>query len=488
MRWDRPRAGRTIGGVFFLADEMGAGKSFQVICAAQSLYARREIHRVIVVAPAAVRSVWFDPELGELRQHLWLDVPNRVFEYHGKVRRWDLGPLGDNRLKWVITNYDYIRRPEHLAGLLAIADRKTWLVLDESSAIKNHKTAQAKACLKLRGKCGRVTLLNGTPITQSPLDMFSQGLVMDPRILDCNFWQFRARYAVLGGWEKKQIVGWINLPDLQKRFAPYVLRRLKEDCLDLPEKLPPIALPAPMTERTWSIYQAMRNDMIAWLETDTLSVASQAIVKIMRLAQVTSGFLGGVVRESLDEEGEIVERPEPIKEVGHEKLDVFLAWWLQQIEQDQNFKCLVWCRFRPETARLLKALETYRVDIGAIQGQQKPAERAAAIRLLDPRTMPAGPVVVVGSPAAGSMGLNLVGAHTVVHMSNDHSLKTRLQADDRVHRPGQRHVVSYFDVVATGPQGQKTIDHTILKALKTREDLARWTTAAWLAELRQLPS
>jgi SNF2 family DNA or RNA helicase len=127
------------------------------------------------------------------------------------------------------------------------------------------------------------------------------------------------------------------------------------------------------------------------------------------------------------------------------------------------------------------------VDVAPLWGSQKKQERADALRLLDPRTAPTGPVVVVGTPKTGSLGLNLTAAHTVIYMSNDYSLMTRKQSGDRVHRPGQRHVVSYFDVVATGPQGQKTIDHTILKALQTKQDLASWTTAAWLAELRELP-
>lgn len=73
----------------------------------------------------------------------------------------------------------------------------------------------------------------------------------------------------------------------------------------------------------------------------------------------------------------------------------------------------------------------------------------------------------------------------MLYMSNDFSLKTRLQSEDRVHRPGQMHPVSYFDVIATGPQGQKTIDHAVVKSLKAKEDIADFTTAAWLDALAE---
>jgi SNF2 family DNA or RNA helicase len=482
---------------FALFDEMGAGKSKQVVDAALLLAVRNIINRVIIVCPAPVRSVWSDPELGELKKHLWYSVPSRVIEFHARRRQWDFGPLGDARLKWIVTNYDFIRRTDHLAQLLSVADKNTLLVLDESSAVKNSKAQQSKACMKLRLKCGRIVLLNGTPIANNPLDMYSQGNIMDPRILDCKYiQQFYARYAVqtpvmIGGrvlktkWggPVKTITGWTNIEDLQQRFAPYVLRRLKADCLDLPEKLPSVVITVPLTETTWSVYKQMRDEMVAWLSDTTVCAASQAIVKAMRLAQITSGFLGGLEDEVLDDEKQrIINVPAPLKTIGQEKLDAFLVWWKQQIEQDPNFKLLVWSRFRAEVDRLAASVTD--ATVGRLWGGQKPQERLDVLRLLDPRTAPAGPVLVVGVPKTGAFGLNLTAAHTVMYISNDYSLMVRAQSEDRVHRPGQRHVVSYYDVVATGPQGQKTVDHTVLKALVEKQNLATWTTSAWLAELR----
>jgi ATP-dependent DNA helicase len=83
------------------------------------------------------------------------------------------------------------------------------------------------------------------------------------------------------------------------------------------------------------------------------------------------------------------------------------------------------------------------------------------------------------------MGLNLTAAHTVIYLSNDFSLKTRLQSEDRVHRPGQIYPVSYFDMIATGPQGQKTIDHLVAKSLMNKEAIADLTTSAWISALTE---
>jgi len=493
---------------FFLADEMGAGKTKQVIDALLALYVADKIDRVIVLAPAAVRSVWFDQELGELAKHLWMDVACAVTLYHAKAKTWFWLAAGateapSKKLEWIISNYEFIRPVDRLKPLLALCNARTALVLDESSAVKSHRAKQTKACRALRAKCGRVILLNGTPIANSPGDMYSQGELMHPGVLACRtFIHFRARYAIMGGYKAKQIVGWTNLEDLQRRFAPFVLRRLKVDCLDLPEKLPSVALTVPLSTETWTLYKEMRDEMVVWLNQASMSMASQAIVKAIRLAQLTSGFIGGVREQAMPADRpewlpfaqepehlrtreESVEGAPELRDVSREKLDLFLAWFDLMLEEDPDLKLLVWCRFRPEVERVVRELKARNVLTGVLYGGQKAADRDEALRMLDPRTAPRSRAVVVGTPSTGSMGLNLTAAHTVVYMSNDFSLKTRLQSEDRVHRPGQVNRVSYFDVIATGPNGQRTIDHVIMKALQSKHDIATWTMSAWIRALSE---
>ena len=487
-------------GCKFLADDMGAGKTKQVIDAAQWLFTQDEIDRVIVVAPAPVRSVWFDRETGELTKHLWVDLPAEVIEYHARKQKrtwlWTDGKH-KRRLQWIITNYEFIRQSGRLENLLNVAGGRTLLVLDESSSVKNHRAAQSKACLALRRRCDRVWILNGTPISQSPGDLYSQANILNPKILACkNYFHFRARYAVMGGFMQRAIVSWRDLEDLQSRMAPFVMRRLKSECLDLPPKLDPITLTATLTPETWKVYVDLRDQLVSWLDQQTAAVAPQAGVKAMRLAQVTSGFVGGV--QEIEEEESPIDsglpptmtiKALPPREIGREKLDVILNWVSERLSADSQLKMLLWCRFRPEAERIVKELtqpNTYTgLTVGALWGGQHRDDRTASLRLLDPDVAPEGPVVVVGTLGTGSVGLNLAASHEVVYCSNDYSLFKRLQSMDRVHRPGQRYPVSYFDVVAVGPAGQKTIDHAVVKALRAREELATWTTSAWVSALTE---
>jgi SNF2 family DNA or RNA helicase len=470
-----------------LFDEMGAGKTFQVIAAAQFLYMAGIINRVIVIAPAAVRSVWYHPEYGEIKKHSFKGLKKLVHSFHAKTDAW--GDTQEPFLHWMVTNYEFVRSRSRLDELLPFCTSKTLLVLDESSAIKNYKAEQTKACFEIRAKCGRIVILNGTPISNNPGDLYTQSRIMHFDILGCKTWfNYRARYGVLGGFMNRQIIEWRNLEDIQKRLAPHVLRRLKIDCLDLPPKLEPVTIAVPLTPATWEVYRNMRDEMVSWLSDGTVSTASQAIVKAMRLAQITSGFLGGMEQISFDmddEEHEGIGKPIPPKFLSAEKTGAFMLWYKDQLELDPNFKVLIWCRFRAQVEGVAEQFKLLfpKTQIGLIWGGQKPAERDAAKQLLDPRSMPEGPVAVIGTPATGSMGLTMTGTSVVVYLSNDFSLKTRLQSEDRVHRPGQTQPVSYFDYVATGPKGQKTIDHQILKALRTKEDIANWTTSAWVNAL-----
>jgi hypothetical protein len=478
-RWDDPRVGRVVPGCFFLADEQGAGKTRQAIEAAQRLYLEGTIDRVMVVCPAPVRPVWYDPDLGQLSEYL--TVPSRVFEYRQKIRSWERDTEGNTKpLDVIVSNYEFLRRPDRLALLLDRADAGTFLILDESSAVKGHQSQQTKAMLNLRRQCGRVLLMNGTPVGDNPGDLYAQARIMGDDILGCKSWfQFRARYAVLGGFKGRAIVDWVNLEDLSARMKPYVMRRLKDDCMDLPPRLPPVALEVPLTPATWRVYKEMKAETIAFLESGGVAVAAQAGVRVMRLAQITSGFLGGV--QDPDDPGDV-----RTEEISSEKLDWLLGWIREQRATDPNLKLIVWSRFRAEVQRTAEAIRTtFPGPCLPLWGGQPREERSAALRLLAPGHAPAGPASVVGITATGSMGLNMAASHTVLYLSNDHRRMIRSQSMERPHRAGQTHPVSYFDCVATGPEGQKTVCHIIQKALRRKEDTATWTTRDWVTALKE---
>lgn len=544
--------------VFMIADEVGAGKTKQCIDAAQIFFESRTIDSVLVVAPAAARGVWADPDLGEIAKHSWRDVPYLCRQYsvlfddmtkmeglHGSAVDVKL-PF----LRWVITNYEFVRRADRRKHLMQWLKRRNfWLICDESWCLKDHNTEQWKAVHEirqmsarvtivesiarppsLRGACLRVTLLNGTPIADSPMDINAQMQMLDEKILgfeytnakgkkvwSCADSRFRNYYAGLAvNPTQQQMIMWRNQPasqqwqrleELREKVAPYVIRRKTRDCFDLPPTLEPVLLEAKLKPETWKIYKGMRDDMLAWLSTSEASQAGQAIVKGIRLAQITSGFLGGVQTMDLNEDFEarfcscspetgtcdfhqrdVTSTPAAptIKEIGREKLDAMLDW-LSRIEQPDRI--LIWARFRAEIERTARAFDGsepwLRRKMHLLYGEQKKAARQAAVDALNPALHPEGLVGVVGSAQAGGAALNLAGASLAISLSQDFNLRIYLQKNGRIDRPGQTQPIRYVDVVATGPSGQRTIDHHVLAALRTKEDIANWTTATWRKKLEE---
>lgn len=512
---------------FALFDEVGAGKSKQVVDAAQILHwCMGQIDTVVVLTPGFARSVWADedPMLGEVAKHAWDIVPNFIHEYHKRYSEIEWQP---NALNWVVSNYEFIRRDDRLHDLLMmLRGRKTWLVCDESWAIKGRRADQSRACARIRYKrCERVTILNGTPLADGkPVDLYAPMMILDKELLGVkNFTHFRSKYCVMGGHMNKQIVEYQNLDELNARIAPHVLSRRTRDCFDLPDMLDPILVEARLSPETWKVYKDMRDEMVSWLGTQA-SVSKQAIVRGLRLAQITSGYLGGLEEVDADLDVTVPEKnpfgaapawlrsiheqaspgpevvspfagpgvagipPDPAglstagtrtvtKEIGREKLDAMMNW-LGTFQPMPN-KLLVWCRFRPELVRTTKEISKLYRNVQNLKGGQRPDERLAAKRLLAPEADPNEKGCVVGNQKAGGASLNFSAANIAIYLSQGPALIERTQSIGRIERPGQRNPMRIVDIVATGPKGQKTIDHQILRALRSKDDMARWTVDQW---------
>lgn len=478
---------------FALFDEMGVGKTKQTIDAACVLYDNGIINTVIIACPAQTKTVWRDPDLGEIRKHAW--VPSNVCHYYGghtTIKR-ERGTL-----TWVVVSYEFLRQDTPLQRLLKQIDGdKTMLVMDESIFLKSPKARQTRQMYELAKVCARRYILNGTPIGNNLLDLYAQFKMLHPDILGCSsYFHFRARYAIMGGFQNKQVIGFKNAEDINRLTAPYVLRRLKEDCLDLPPKTythSEVALSA----ENWKRYKSMRDDMVVWLDSEACMV-QHAPVKAMRLSQITSGFLGGISDvEPAEFEllGMLGSNPvigvsgeARTEEIGREKLDFIMGWLEQRYAESSNFRVLIWCRFRKELERLFdtirgeQSLTKYNIRLHSIYGQQSRTERDRAVQ---EGMAGNGAAVILGNPHAGGFGLNLTTLPYVVYLSSDYSLLTRQQSEDRVHRPGQTRNVEYLDVIATGPDGQRTIDHQVVKALRKKEEMANWTTERWRVALME---
>lgn len=475
---------------FALFDEMGAGKSKQVIDAACTLAYEGQIDTVLIIVPASCRIVWVEPEIGEIRKHSW--VAGGVWEYHAKSKEvWSTRsgePPNSAYIQWVVTNYEFLRSDDRLTDLCErLKHSKVMLVLDESAYIKSRTAKQTKAVAKLRTYCKRCVILNGTPVTNSPMDLWSQMNVLSPKILSRdykNFFNFRAEYCDMvsksfGGRRPFQkVTGYRRLDQLAKKLAPYVLRRLKKDCLDLPEKLYTVREVALKAE-SWKRYQELKKDLLITLESGDKQLEPNAAVRVMRLAQLTSGILGSSNASFADFTENVM-----VTTFTQDMSDEKLQWAVQYLTEECEAKAvIVWTRWRRERERLSELLGM-KLAVYELYGGQKQKERDAAVMAFMQASDSTVRSVLIAQPHAGGHGLNLVVATEAIYLSNDFALGVRLQSEDRCHRPGQTSNVTYVDVLATGPHGQRTIDHVIFEALRAKQEIANFTCNEWRRKLK----
>jgi hypothetical protein len=250
----------------------------------------------------------------------------------------------------------------------------------------------------------------------------------------------------------------------------------------------------------------MRDDAVAWLDANASASAAVAGARVMRLGQITSGHVGGVKVLLPCDCGEFggdcprcggtggIEEHAAPRDVGREKIDFLLEWLATTWREEPDAKIIIWSRWRREVERAYdelrlqtgtRGLEVRRDRIGRLWGGQPADERTAALRLLHPQTAPPGPAVVIGHPRVGGAGLDFAAASWVLRLSSDHNLADRIQSDDRPHGPGQQRSIWYGDVIATGPNGEYTVDRTILLSLRRNLRGATWTAAAWSHALKE---
>jgi hypothetical protein len=469
---------------FFLGDSPRTCKSRQVVDAACVLKEANLIDLVLVVCPVAGRAVWGDARLGQIKLYSWL--PSEVLEFH--ARRRTLWADDGSRLTWVITNYDFVRTPSRLQETLLMLSgyKAPMLVLDESSAVGNHNSRQSKAVERIRQLCARCVMLNGTP--GEPPKIWSQFNILDRKILSryktfTTFkWQYtayarqgqlvpvRGKNGARGGMRMvHESVGWKNVNRLSRIVAPWCLRRERKDCPEL--RTIPImrtSREVPLSASTWRMYKQLRREAIVELEGGELYLSPNAAVRLLRLSQMTSGQLGG-----FDDGGE------QTRAISSEKIDSLVE---HLDEWSSASSIIVWCRWTLERERLADALAAKSFDVYQLHGGQRRRDRREAEMIFSEGVARDGTkrYIMLAQPQAGGVALDMSAASEVYRLSNDYNLKTLEQSDDRPLGPGQRaSTVVYTEVLATGPDGQRTIDHTVAAALAEKLSLSRLTTSAW---------
>lgn len=444
---------KTPGGGFGELFEMGCGKTLTTIAVAGALYNLGKIDRVLVVAPTSVCSVW-PHDLNQFAAFPW---EARVLLGDKKKRLKALNELENwpfKALRIAVINYESTHREGIFEALAAC--KPDLIVCDESQRIKNPSAAQSKALHKLGDAAPFRMILSGTPVQNNAVDLYSQYRFLDPAVYGANFYAFKNRYCIMGGYGQHQIVGYRNMDELVEKEHSVAYRVTKEECLDLPQQTF-INRYVQFTDAEQAIYEQLRKSSFLELETGENVTATTILTMYLRLMQLTGGFL------TADEST----RP---KQVNTAKLDA-LADIVDDYVVDAGKKLVIFARFRAEIAAIENLLRLRKIQYGSIYGDVPMEERGKIVE--DFQTNPDTKVFVAQIQTAG-LGITLHAASTAVFYSYDYNYANYAQALARIHRIGQRLPVTYIHLVVDG-----SIDEKILAALENKEDMAKTVVDSW---------
>ena len=435
--------------------EMGTGKSKVLVDNIAMLYDKGKINGALIIAPKGVYRNWYSQEIPN---HLASHIDNKTILWtattsKAKDKEYQLLFKSDLDLHILIMNVEAFSTKKGLEFATKFLNcHNSLIAVDESTTIKTPTAKRTKAILAL-GKLAKYRrILTGSPVTKSPLDLYTQCGFLDGYLLGFDsYYAFRNRYATMldrnfGGRRVQIVGGYKRLDELSEKLKPFSDRVLKEDCLDLPEKTY-VERQVELTDEQKTLYSTMKSAALASLK-GKMATAPHILTQMMRLHQITCGHLKN------DDDS--------ITEIKNNRITSLLEL-LDEIEG----KAIIWANYVYDINQIVNAVAKKYGDNSIVQyyGAVPAEQRQKNIeKFQDPNS----PVrFFVGNPQTGGYGITLTAANNVIYYSNGYDLEKRLQSEDRAHRIGQKKAVTYVDLITP-----KTVDEKIRKALRKKINIA----------------
>ena len=446
MSWNRE--------VFAYFMEMGTGKSKVLLDNIAMLYDAGKIDAVLIIAPKGVYKNWYDSEIPihmvnhiQRKMVLWQAVINQK-----QQQKLDTLFKSETDLHILIMNVEAFSTKKGLDfASKFLLSHKALVAVDESTTIKNPGAKRTKNILRLSNMSKYRRILTGSPVTKSPLDLYTQCLFLDPYLLDhASYYSFRTRYAIMrtanfNGRSVNIVVGYHNLEELAEKLKPFSYRILKDDCLDLPPKTF-MKRVIQLTPEQKKVYAQMKSMALAELKGKMITTVN-VITQLMRLQQITCGHFKA-------DDGSF-------QEIKNNRVDE-----LMDLIEEIEGKTVIWAHWQKDVQIIKETLiKKYgKCSVVDYYGLTPQDERQENIKNFQQR---AEVRFFVGTPQTGGYGITLTAASNMIYYSNGYDLEKRLQSEARIDRIGQNKPMTYIDILA-----EDTIDEKIVKSLRKKVNIA----------------
>ena len=426
--------------------EMGTGKTITSIGVAGTLYQCGHIKRLLIVAPLSILGVWQE----EFEKFAAFPYTLTVLEGSCKKKSETLKQFHGEGLNVAVVNYESTWRLEKEL----IAWKPDMIICDEGHKLKTHNTSVSKTMHKLGAMAKYKMLLTGTPLTNKAIDIFSQYKFLNPNIYGQSFYSFRSKYFFMTGYGQHTPVMKESMEEEFTRCMHSIaFRATKAECLDLPETMDIIRKVA-LEPPAMKIYKNLVEQSYAELKNGEEVTAPNVLTRLLRLSQLTGGFLGN------DETYATVEVSKAKMTALEDIIDTSI---------EENQKLVIIARFVPEIQAIQNMLEKkcigYSLIMGGIQNREEQVRQFQNDTNIQ---------IFIGQIATAGMGLTLTAASTMVFYSLDYSMSNYEQCRARIHRAGQKFPCTYIHLLA-----RNTVDLKVMQALKNKANLAKTLIDDW---------
>ena len=427
-----------------LAMDMGTGKSKVLV----DLVVDWDARRTLIVSPVSVIDVW--PR--EFRIHAGVPVHVLALKegsVQDRTRAADeaLHECRCGRPHVVVINYEAAYREPFSAWSLG----QQWDVVacDESHRIKAANGTISKYAWRVGQKAERRLALSGTPMSQTPLDVFGQYRFLDPDIFGLSYTSFSRRYATFGGYGNYEVLGYINQDELNEKFYSCAFR-VDADVLDLPPVVPDVTLFCRLGAQARRLYDEVDRELFADLSAMGLArddgrvsevTSANVLVRLLRLQQITGGAI-------TDDQGVTIQVDDAKERLLLERLGDYPA----------AEPVVVFARFVHDLDVIRRTAEATGRRYGELSGRQND--------LTSDATMPEEVDLMGVQIQAGGVGIDLTRSHYGIYYSTGYSLGDYLQTRARLRRPGQTRSVLFTHLVA-----EDTKDVDVYEALAANQDV-----------------
>lgn len=451
---------------FALFMDMRTGKTKVTIDEAMALFYARKIDRLVVIPLKTLRRNW-----------------GREFSIHADKGSYDLHYLesgepkqysaweqkSDGRLKVLMVGIESLSAGKAIDMVLHFLHGDRCMVaVDESDTIKNHKAIRTENMYKIRDKAEYRLILTGTPISKGPMDFFAQFEFLDPNIFGIgDFYSFRNRYAIMGGYEDKEIVGYQNMDELTELAKPFVYQVKYTDVFKSPPAVYEVRTCELSPEQREKYARLKKDNTIRDDKNNIKLVAQNILEKMLRLQEICGGHWSERHETGKFAIDPITQIKKPKYRYEHHdipgkrpKLELVEDIVMRDFKGEQG---IIWCIYLPEIRDIYRHLTGLGISTLVLHGDVDESDRDA----LDKSFRAGATQWIIANPTTGGRGYTFDAATVMINYSYSHSYIHRKQSLERATSSKKTKPVVIIDLVA-----EKTVDEVVLESLENKEDLA----------------